>query len=221
MTTPSRRAVLTGAAAMIPATAAVALPALAGPDPIFAVIEEHGIGYHEWVAALDEEYTLEEQLPKELRQSTLFASELTIVDTDDPRWIACLERYHRGHSRLDDAALAMTNVQPTTLAGVVALLDYIDQYNRGKYCQSESSYSEHEHWPDELIDDDLTNPRGNALKCLGRLGHAQRSSRAAGDRHHGIDHHRPDQPPGSSAGRFAAVPPSQSIVLVSWNGCPS
>ncbi|MBX3518443.1 MAG: hypothetical protein KF835_00310 [Xanthobacteraceae bacterium] len=63
-----------------------------------------------------------------------------------------------------EAAVALTNVTPTTLEGVTALLGYVDSFNRGELRISESWYSNSELWPDDLMEDDAKNGRGNTLE---------------------------------------------------------
>jgi hypothetical protein len=66
----------------------------------------------------------------------------------------------------DDAVVALTNVRPTTIGGIVALLAYVDEFNRGGMTvpSEPSYYSEHELWPDNITDDDSLTLRGEPLE---------------------------------------------------------
>jgi hypothetical protein len=114
---PTRRAILAGAAAL-PATAAVAAMPLAvvDRDPIFAAIDPHraaSASYDDNCSRLDEEDTPEAEAQ---------LSEL--------------------HNREESAALAILAVEPTTIAGVVAILTYA----------ADQSFA-HRDWPTGLRDE--------------------------------------------------------------------
>jgi hypothetical protein len=67
------------------------------------------------------------------------------VETDDPRWIAAVRKVDEGGDLADEAALAFVTTEPTTVAGVCALLAYfadVEVIDRGMA------------WPDSLDDDD-------------------------------------------------------------------
>jgi hypothetical protein len=106
---PSRRAVLAGLAAA-PALAAPAF-ALGGPDPIFAAIERHKALYAAFCRALTG--------MGECEKRSGFA--------DSPE----LDEWHRRESEACDAEMAahdeMLATVPTTLAGLLALLRYVEQ----------------------------------------------------------------------------------------------
>src|SRR5437762_823191 len=88
-TSSTRRRSLTQAAG------AVTLPLPTGaeplqrlPDPILAAIEKHRAAYAAHGDAVRRNFALEEELPKDRRQSDITVWETKIVETDDPRWIA-------------------------------------------------------------------------------------------------------------------------------------
>jgi len=112
-----------GAAALGNATALQA-----EPDPIFAALDAH----KQAVAALDTQLInqddLEALIPKDKRR-TISAEE--IVESDDPLWIA----YQQDLDRLSEAEIAaeceLASVVPTSLKGVVALLEYSVEIEKG------------------------------------------------------------------------------------------
>jgi hypothetical protein len=108
--TPSRRAVLSGAAgAALATTTAPAVAAagiLAEPDPIFAAIEAHRAAEAAFTATVDDEAETEEH---------------------DPRRPAVVIAYDRASDNADAAAWALIENPPTTIAGAAALLRYADK----------------------------------------------------------------------------------------------
>jgi hypothetical protein len=128
---PTRRAMLAGAAAIpttaLPAAALAAMPL--EPDPIFAAIEAHRARWSEFNAwcALPEAGT-EEGKAAENRLS-------------DAEW---------------EAAIALVEIEPTTMAGVIALLRYTVGVNE---CG----------WPDILMEKGVENSHGRSweyfLRC--------------------------------------------------------
>jgi hypothetical protein len=109
----SRRAVLAGIAAA-PALAAPALALTsAGPDPIFAAIERHRAAAEAFTAMCDQQ------------------AELDVADVpkDDPRW----RDFERG-AEVTCGELREANRQlfdaPTSLAGLVALFEYMEEERR-------------------------------------------------------------------------------------------
>lgn len=84
-------------------------------------------------------------------------------DDDDPVY----EGKIRSLDELQEAAATeLTNVQPTTMMGVLTLLSYIHEINAGgiKSKSSASSYSCHDDWPETLVDDETKNLRGCELE---------------------------------------------------------
>jgi hypothetical protein len=121
-------------------------PAIASqrvPDPILEAIEAHKGAYAAFVGALDVNCTLEKQLPRDRRRSSITVWETRIVETDDPRWIAAARAVSEGSDNETAAAMMLINVEPTTLTGAAAILEYVAQHERRG-----------DAWPDELEDDD-------------------------------------------------------------------
>jgi hypothetical protein len=133
----SRRGFLVQAAGMAAAGAALGaglpLPALpaatsqssaAEADPIFAAIEAHRAAIAAHDQAVGIENSLEESLPDEQRRSRMKVWEKTIVETDDPSWIAAVQTRWEASESMDDLAINLLNTEPTTVAGIDALLRY-------------------------------------------------------------------------------------------------
>lgn len=69
---------------------------------------------------------------------------MQIVDTDDPRWTAANIRYNESVIKVDEIAIEMLNVMPTSRAGLQAILNYAAQYTKDGFL-----------WPDgSQIDED-------------------------------------------------------------------
>jgi len=64
------------------------------------------------------------------------------------------------------ASCALVEVCPTTLRGVLALLNHVDSFNHGEFALNGDSFSNHERWP-ALFDDDVLDAKGH------RLGHPE------------------------------------------------
>lgn len=123
-TNPGRRTFL-GACVALSATALTGSAAIAlQADPVFAAIDAHRAAVIATRAALDFHSDMDELLPIDKCHSSVTAWEEKIVATDDPRWIAAERGLHCAHEAETDAALALVNIMPTTLAGVLALLRY-------------------------------------------------------------------------------------------------
>jgi hypothetical protein len=73
-------------------------------------------------------YALEDELPKELRRSRINVWEEAIVETDDPRWVESKKNVHALFEADQEAALGLINVEPTTLAGLAALMRHVTAY---------------------------------------------------------------------------------------------
>jgi hypothetical protein len=146
-TNTTRRGFLSAALA---ASTAVAIPAntanAAGADPIFAAIEVHKAARLAFENAVSRGSALDEELPGEKTRSWITVWEQTIVETDDPRWIDSVREVHRTSDAETDAAYALVSTAPTTMAGVVGLLQYAISIHP-------------EEWPDELQSDDDTETR--------------------------------------------------------------
>jgi hypothetical protein len=148
-TSTTRRGFLSTAAALA-ASAAVAIPANAAdassPDPIFEAIEVHRAVRLASENAVSRGSALEEVLPREKTRSWITVWEETIVETDDPRWIDSVREVHRTSEAATDAAYALANVAPTTMAGVLGLLQYAISVRP-------------EEWPEGVQSDDDTETR--------------------------------------------------------------
>src|SRR3954470_16021537 len=148
-TNTTRRGFLSTAAALA-ASAAVAIPANAAdastPDPIFEAIEAHRAARLAFENAVSRGSALEQELPGEKTRSWIMVWEQTIVETDDPRWIDSIREVHRTSDAETDAACALASIAPTTMAGVVGLLQYAISVRP-------------EEWPEGVHSDDDTETR--------------------------------------------------------------
>lgn len=160
----SRRAILAGAAAVaLPVNVAHGAQALPGElparpaDPIFAAIDAHRSAVADFMAAVKAESRLEEALPRERRKSTITAYERTIVETDDPRWIESEIRIDQTGDAMEDAAIAILDIEPETLQGAAAALRYMVEH-------IDEHKGEAMGWPQRLLvdgadPDDTTRPQ--------------------------------------------------------------
>ena len=148
-TNTTRRGFLSTAAALA-ASAAVAIPANAasapGADPILEAIEVHRAARLAFENAVSRNFALEQELPREKRRSYITVWEEEIVETDDPRWIDSVREVDRTSDAATDAAYALANVAPTTMAGVVGLLQYAISFPP-------------EEWPEGVASDDDSETR--------------------------------------------------------------
>jgi hypothetical protein len=116
MTAISRRSALAGVASLtVPSTALAAYSATSIVDPIFAAIERHREAYMlrltagrirgdtpDWGPDCDE-------------------AKLAVVEKEDDA----------AYQANEDAAMALTTIRPTTIAGILALLEYVEFFNAG------------------------------------------------------------------------------------------
>jgi len=102
-------------------------------DPIFAAIESHRAAIAAHDQAVGIENSLEESLPDEQRQSRMKVWEKTIVETDDPSWIAAVQTRWEASESMDDLAIDLLNTEPTTVAGIEALLRYFADQEEGLF----------------------------------------------------------------------------------------
>jgi hypothetical protein len=102
-------------------------------DPIFAAIEAHRAAIAAHDQAVGIENSLEESLPDEQRQSRMKVWEKTIVETDDPSWIAAVQTRWDASESMDDLAINLLNTEPTTVAGIEALLRYFADQEEGLF----------------------------------------------------------------------------------------
>jgi hypothetical protein len=142
----TRRGLLSTAAALA-ASATVPIPASAfGADPILEAIGAHKTARLAFENAVSRGSALENELPSEKTRSWITVWEQTIVETDDPRWIDSVHAIDRASDAATDAAYALASIAPTTMAGVVASLQYAISI-------------EPEDWPDGVQSDDDTETR--------------------------------------------------------------
>jgi hypothetical protein len=123
----SQAASIAAGSAVLAAGATIPAPAQAlqrVPDPILAAIEAHKAAVAATNAALGLHSDLHEELPIEKRRSKFNAWGETIVETDDPRWIAAERGVMQAHNNEEDAACVLVSEPPATMAGVIALLQY-------------------------------------------------------------------------------------------------
>jgi hypothetical protein len=145
-TNTTRRGFLSTAAALA-ASAAVANAANAlRADPIFEAIKVHKAARLAFENAVSRGSALDEKLPGERTRSCITAWEQTIVETDDPRWIDSVHEVDRTSDAEADAACALASIAPTTMAGVVGLLQYAISIRP-------------EEWPEGVHSDDDTETR--------------------------------------------------------------
>jgi hypothetical protein len=127
-TSPSRRAVLAGLSLATPSVAAVDILLAArvpGDDPILAVIAAHKAAERAFSDTLTEQGKLETALPRQLRQTHITAWDQSIVETDDPRWVAVQRAVDETGDEVYRLALALLDIQPTTAAGMVSLFRHV------------------------------------------------------------------------------------------------
>ena len=113
---------------MIGGTAAVMgspMSATSQADPIFDLIEAHREANAAMNASYSEQSRLEEELPNHLTQSRFSAWETTIVETDDPRWIANQRNVHRACEADTATADALIDAPSASFEGAIALLQYV------------------------------------------------------------------------------------------------
>jgi hypothetical protein len=126
---------------------ALANPVLAAAnDPIFDAIEVHRAARLAFENAVSRGSALEQKLPREKTRSWITVWEEEIVETDDPRWIDSVREVNRVSEAATDAAYALANVAPTTMAGVVSLLQYAISFPP-------------EEWPEGVGSDEDTETR--------------------------------------------------------------
>jgi hypothetical protein len=126
--TLTRRAVVTAAAAAVPALPPPAL-ANSAADPIFALIEQHRQMAADEARCLRAMMDLDDTLPATEKKTCFCRGEPLIgIIGDDPRWIDTQVRFQEIYSREDDLEDRLLHEPPTTLAGVVALLRYVHDH---------------------------------------------------------------------------------------------
>jgi hypothetical protein len=153
-----------------PLSAAVTTPpaATAGgdADPILAIIKQHHEAERTVHRRIDEREKLEDELPEESRQTDMTrfygwhryfnGSSLLggrVVETDDPRWLAAERAVWEAEARSDRAVTALLNTQPTTLAGLAAMLRYVQQYDASSGIWPEEAHRTMVHRAADALED--------------------------------------------------------------------
>jgi hypothetical protein len=157
--TSTRRAVLAGAAAL----PAISLPAIATePDPIFAAIERHKMAFR-------------------IEQETCRAE--GHMDSSAPEYKATRAAVDVANDACNEAAYALAELEPTTKAGALALLKYVEEFNAGHFVLAETLALPRNQqwrsgataWPEHIYYDDETEElfsfalMGNVCRALKTL----------------------------------------------------
>jgi hypothetical protein len=147
--TLTRRAALAGVALLAAPSTALAL-ATAPSDEIGQVMSRHLNAWVAWLRVLDEQEALELRIPSEQREG------FEVVEiTDHPDWKDYIQRFTEAYDAMEKAADDMTVVKPRTLPQVIALLNYIDQFNEQMFVVN-GSWSSIDMWPaDEYGDNNF------------------------------------------------------------------
>jgi hypothetical protein len=125
-------------------TLAAGAVAAALPDPIFAAIERHKVMFRTSMAA------------GRIRGHTVDAK--WSPDYDHVECKAVQEASNAADAAAVDAANALTTIQPTTLAGLLALMDHVEQFNAGAFVldvDPDNWRSAPTHWPADVDDDEI------------------------------------------------------------------
>jgi len=135
-----------------PALPALVVPSYVGanaaPDPIFAAIERHKAAFRR------------SQECGRTRSGTVDAK--WSPEYDHAACIAAEAADEAAVKGSDKAALALTTTQPTTVAGLLALLDYVQAFNAGAQFLEDWGASAPMHWP-AMDDDDEMDLFGYAI----------------------------------------------------------
>jgi hypothetical protein len=101
-------------------------------DPAFDAIDAHRRAVAAYNATCVQQEQLEADIPREKRQTGYCPGEdLEVAEADDPRWIAFETDMKSCTEAEIDAECELADVVPTTLAGVIALLDYATTVEKG------------------------------------------------------------------------------------------
>jgi hypothetical protein len=130
-------------------------PARAKPagavDPIFALIEAHKVAF--------------------MRRMAASAALFDVPDTSK-RHKALVAADNKARDVDEDAAFKLITVEPTTMAGVLALINYVEAFNQQKFQYKKGWNSAPYNWPDasqfefEGINDDPDGDCGMAFAIL-------------------------------------------------------
>jgi len=138
----SSAALATAAAATL-AAGSVTADILAEADPAIAAVDKARAAWASFNDLVSRQNRLSGSLPKTARKSSIYASEITVVDTDDPRWIASMHEYRQSSDALDNAFMEILDdaSRPTSALGIAAVLQLAaDSYENGQpdYAPDES-----------------------------------------------------------------------------------
>jgi hypothetical protein len=122
--TTSRLTLVAGSAPKLGLAASAAL-ATTNADPIFAAIEAHRALDEKHGEACDRQALLEQWIPTDKQRTN---GTHDIVPTDDPRWIAHMREIEEIMDAKFERGWALIKIEPTTLAGVVAMLRYASEF---------------------------------------------------------------------------------------------
>jgi hypothetical protein len=139
----SRRGILAGVATALATAAAVNATAIvkasgAEPDPIFGVIEAHRAAWRRASEAFDRMSGIEESLPRGAPHWAYFCDPVP-ADLDPTLVEACLDHRAAWEAHVD-AAVELVTVLPTSIAGLIALLNYSLKFSIEDQC-----------WPSDLV----------------------------------------------------------------------
>lgn len=104
-------------------------PAQAADDPIFGAIDAHKRAYAAFSDALSEIDELEKTIQRDKRKTQLSFSD-EIIETDDPRWITWEKQLRALRDAEGDAECSLVSIVPTTLQGILALLQYAAEHEK-------------------------------------------------------------------------------------------
>ena len=78
------------------------------------------------------------------------------LEKDDPRRVAAEEQYNKTNDAMDDAGFRMLNIEPTSMQGVVALLQYM--------IENIEENGDAMGWPD-LLPDEVDPETADLMQC--------------------------------------------------------
>jgi hypothetical protein len=96
-------------------------------DPVFAAIDRHRAKSEMLQRICDDIAALEPAIPPARRQSHIAEDRLVLAEADDRRWAELQERGFRAFEAEDRQTLALLETEPTTFAGLAALLEYLGE----------------------------------------------------------------------------------------------
>jgi hypothetical protein len=106
----------------------VALRNARSSDPTFAAIEKHRRACEAHDVEIVKTDYFEQLIPQARRKSSLRVDKRETVETDDPRWIEYQQLSHALYDAEWEATVNLAELKPTSTAGMLALLEYLDEY---------------------------------------------------------------------------------------------